>query len=177
MGHLRSQNREEWIFCERFHLLPAPTILWNKSRGDVPGELKLGLQNGQFVKVKAQQVQSLQKKLRQHAWTHESAATVLEAISGASVFSASVFNASEQKELMTAVNATDDAKKCSLRPRQEASSFKEFVTEGGVRALQDCLATAFQKIDKMPKRMVSMGLINPTEELLYTANYGFYFIF
>ena len=83
----------------------------------------------------------------------------------------SVFNASEQKELMTAVNATDDAKKCGLRPRQEASSFKEFLTEGGVRALQDGLATAFQKIDKMPKRMVSMGLINPTEELLYTANY------
>lgn len=37
--------------------------------------------------------------------------------------------------------------------------------------MQDGLATAFQKIDKMPKRMVSMGLINPTEELLYTANY------
>ena len=48
-------------------------------------KLKLGLQDGQFVKVKAQQVQALQKKLRQHAWTHESAANVLEAISSASV--------------------------------------------------------------------------------------------
>ena len=120
-------------------------------------KLKLGLQDGQFVKVKAQQVQALQKKLRQHAWTHESAANVLEAISNASVF-----DASEQEDLMTAIHV-EDGKKGGLRPRQEASSFQEFVTASDVHVLQDGLAIVFQKIDQMATRMVSLGLVNPTE--------------
>ena len=34
-GHLRSQNREVRIFVNgSIYFLPAPTILWNKSRGD-----------------------------------------------------------------------------------------------------------------------------------------------
>ena len=100
-------------------------------------KLKLGLQDGQFVKVKAQQVQALQKN-------------------------ASVFDASEQEDLMTAIHV-EDGKKGGLRPRQEASSFQEFVTASDVHVLQDGLATVFQKIDQMATRMVSLGLVNPTE--------------
>ena len=65
---------------------------------------------------------------------------------------------------MTAVNVTED-KKGSLKPRQEATSFQEFLTESDRGVLVDELATCFQKIDRLATRMVSMamGLINPTQ--------------
>ena len=120
-------------------------------------KLRAGLQDAPFQKVKSQQVMSLTKKLRQYSWTHESAAQVLEAIAAAGVFTAD-----EQEELMTAVNVTEE-KKGTLRPRQEATSFQEFLTESDHGVLVDQLATCFQKIDCVAARMVSMGLINPTE--------------